>query len=119
MSEPEPYDLSWLLTGDQARGEPIPRATADDELFVIESNPTHIKWGECRSNGRYPVSYHIGYQTKWGAVALCGVGNDGIPSECRCSPWHPKPELQGTDCQECLDIAKSLHIEGRYPGELG
>lgn len=115
MTNTEPGNLDWLLTGDQARSEPIPRATSDDELFVIESNPTHIKWGECRSNGRYPVSYHIGYQTKWGAVALCGVGNDGIPSECRCSPWHPKPELQGTDCEECLNIAKSLHVNGRYP----
>lgn len=115
MTNTEPGNLDWLLTGDQARGEPIPRATADDELFVIESNPTHIEWGERRSNGRYRSSLHIGYQTKWGAVALCGVGNENIPTECRCRPWHPKPELQGTDCQECLDIAKSLHVNGRYP----
>lgn len=115
----DPIDLSWILTGDDARGEPIPHATADDELFVIESNPTHIEWGPFDDRRqRYPVSYHIGYQTKWGSVALCGVGNDGIPSECRCSPWNPKPEHTGTDCEECYTIAKSLHVEGRYPDEL-
>lgn len=115
----DPADLSWLLVGNDARDEPIPQATADDELFVIESNPTHIKWGERRADGRYPVSYHIGYQTKWGAVALCGVGNDGIPSGCRCSPWDPKPKRQEIDCADCYAIARSLHDEGKYPDELG
>lgn len=111
MSEPEPYDLSWLLTGDQARGGPIPRATADDELFVIESNPTHIKWGEFdERRGRYPVSYHIGYRTAWGVVALCGVGNENIPTGCRCRPWWPKTDHTGTDCEECYDMALLLHL---------
>lgn len=107
----DPTDLSWLLTGDDARGEPIPRATANDELFAIKSNPTHIEWGEHNAQGRYPSSWHIGYDTKWGSVALCGVGNDGIPTGCRCSPWHPEPGHNGIDCSECYAIAQRLYAE--------
>lgn len=115
MTNTEPGNLDWLITGEKERTEPIRRATPDDDLYVIESNPTHIEWGEPDHRGRYLVSYHIGYRSDWGTVALCGVGNKNIPTECRCLPWHPKPELQGTDCCECLDIAQSLHTNGRYP----
>jgi hypothetical protein len=111
----EPFDIADLFPG---RDEPIPRATADDELYVIKSNPTHIKWGEPRNDGSFyshHASYHIGYQTKFGSVALCGVGNDKIPTGCRCAPWHPKPGRTETDCADCLNIAKSLHFEGKYP----
>ena len=105
----DPIDLSWLLTGDDARGEPIPKATTNDELFIIKSNPTHIKWGTPNDRGHYPSSLHIGYDTKWGAVALCAVGNDSIPTGCRCSPWHPEPDRHDTDCEECYNIASLLH----------
>ncbi len=118
MSEPEPYDLSWLITGEKSRTEPIRRATADDELFVIESNPTHIEWGYRDERGRYPASLHIGYHTEWGSVALCGVGNDKIPTGCRCAPWNPKPERQEIDCADCYAIARSLHDKGEYPDKM-
>lgn len=107
----DPTDLSWLLTGDDARGEPIPPATADDELFAIRSNPTHIP---SKKKGKFGLSvseYHIGYSTKWGAVALCGVGNDSIPTGCRCAPWGPKPGHNGVDCSECYAIAQRLYAE--------
>jgi hypothetical protein len=113
----EPFDIADLFP---QREEPIPRATAEDELYVIKSNPGHIKWGEPDNSWHgYPASYHIGYRTKWGSVALCGVGNDVIPTGCRCAPWHPKPEHTAVDCPECFTIARSLHDEGKYPDELG
>jgi hypothetical protein len=115
----DPTDLSWLLTGNDARNEPIPRATADDELYVIKSNPTHIP---SKQRGKFGVNlteYHIGYSTDWGAVALCGIGNDKIPTGCRCAPWHPEPDRTDTDCWDCFEIANNLQFEGKYPDELG
>ena len=115
----EPDDFSWLLTGDEARGEPIPRATASDELYTIRSNPDHIPSKIKGRFGTNTTEYHIGYQTRWGSVALCGVGNDAVPSNCRCMPWWNEPDRREVDCAECFTIARSLHDEGRYPDELG
>ncbi len=103
-------DFSWVY--DNGRDEPIPAATADDELFTIKSNPEHIT---SKKKGRFGINlteYHIGYQTKWGAVALCGVGNDNIPTGCRCSPWAPVPDRREVDCAECFDMALLLHLGG-------
>lgn len=115
----DPTDFSWLLTGSDARDEPIPRATADDALFTVQSNPTHIPSKQRGRFGTNLTEYHIGYSTKWVAVALCGIGNDKIPTGCRCAPWNPKPERQEINCADCFKIAKSLHDEGKYPDELG
>lgn len=104
----EPYDLSWLYP--DGRDEPIPDATADTELYVLKSNPSHIP---SKEKGRFGINlteYHIGYSTKWGDVALCGVGNDKIPTGCRCSPWQRQPERQNVDCAECYDLALLLHL---------